>query len=264
MQTTILLSILLLFSTEVLSESGQFVSEQPVCCSSPPVPWEVCGLVPVSNQFAPQPCSQDVLRSGISCAVRQYVMNMTLQMTLNAGQSPCPFNTFGATIVRHHGPNIADIEVICTGINSVGTLGETAHGEIEALRNCSQVIAARYGPGQVTNLTLWHQFSLYTTGESCPMCMSAIRFSTLGEAIYATSIETLHTNNWSQISIFSAQVQAASNTCSFGSDGTAMQTRIVSGVLVPFMDQYFQWQFTNNPCPTGCTRGPSGCAATKK
>ena len=91
-------------------------------------------------------------------------MRQTLQMGLAAG-GPCPFGSvFAATVVIHHGPNIADIEYICTGINNVGGpsgVGWTGHGEIEALRNCSNIIKARFGADQITNLTLWHQFSLH-------------------------------------------------------------------------------------------------------
>lgn len=229
------------------------------CCKSN-IPWDVCNHIPVENAFVPKTCSDDVARSNIPCATREYYMRKALDLTLVAGGA-CPFNTFGAIIGRHTGPNVADFEVLCTAINRVGSVGATAHGEIEALRNCSSIIATKYGPSYVNNATFWQQLSMYTTGESCPMCMSAARFAKLGEVIYATSIETLHSYNWGQISFFNQDIQAASNTCGFGTDGTAMQTRIIKDVLRTVTDPYFSWQFTSNPCPGGCVRMGGFCAS---
>lgn len=233
------------------------------CCDTSIIPWKVCGKIQVDNAYVAKTCDLDLARSGIPCSTREYFMNQALQLTLNVG-GICPFNTFGAILGIHRGPNVQDFEVLCTAINRVGSLGVTAHGEIEALRNCTQVVIQRYGTSYVKNYTFWQQVSIYTTGEPCTMCMSAIRNQRLGELIYATSIRSLVDSKWTQISLESGDVQRASNQCNWGNDGTAMQTRIISGVLSLITDPYFAWQFDSSaPCPTGCSRTTTNaCAPT--
>jgi len=230
------------------------------CCPSY-IPWEICNFIPVEDAYTPETCDLDYVRSGIPCSTRFYLMRQALQLGLNAG-GLCPFgDAFASIVVIHHGPNIADIEYVCTGVNNFGGNGWTAHGEIEALRNCSNVVKAKYGESYVTNSTFWHTLSLYTTAESCSMCMSAIRFATLKEVIFGTYIEQLHAYGWPQISLFNEDIQEASNTCNFGNDGTAMQTRVITGVVNNETDPYFAWQFNStNACPTGCSRVGGFCS----
>ena len=64
------------------------------------------------------------------------------------------------------------------------------HGEITAIRKCTDVLTARgLSPEQI--LGAWKEFSLYTNGEPCPMCASAIRWAGFKEVIYGSSISTI-------------------------------------------------------------------------
>jgi len=66
----------------------------------------------------------------------------------------------------------------------------TMHGEITAIRKCTEVLTERgLSPQEI--LAAWKQFSLYTNGEPCPMCASAIRWAGFKEVIYGSSIRTI-------------------------------------------------------------------------
>ena len=84
---------------------------------------------------------------------------------------------FGAVIVGNG-------EVLAKGRN----LGKqekdpTAHGEMVAIRN----FLAAHGPDKLKGTTL------YTSGESCPMCMGAIVWCGIGRVVYGASIAELAT-----------------------------------------------------------------------
>lgn len=84
---------------------------------------------------------------------------------------------FGAVIVR-------DGDVLSTGRNLGRTTNDpTAHGEMVAIR---RFVAAR--PAAELQGT-----TLYTSGEPCPMCMSAILWCGIGRVVFAASIEELAT-----------------------------------------------------------------------
>jgi tRNA(adenine34) deaminase len=59
----------------------------------------------------------------------------------------------------------------------------TAHGEMVAIRR----FLVRYGPERLKGTTL------YTSGESCPMCMGAILWCGIGRVVYGASIAELAT-----------------------------------------------------------------------
>ena len=82
---------------------------------------------------------------------------------------------FGSVIVR-------DRKVMAKGRN----LGKqekdpTAHGEMVAIRN----FLARYGPDKLKGTTL------YTSGETCAMCMGAILWCGISLLVYGASIAEL-------------------------------------------------------------------------
>jgi len=238
------------------------------CCSIPGLnPYqegEICGLIPLTEfnepKFVIESCEQDFARTGIPCATREAIMISAMQQTIVANSnSPCPSSPYGAIIGIHHGPNVADFEQLCFGCNNATFFGPTAHGEMQSLRACALFVynSPKYGPSYVKNYTFWQTTSLYTTGESCPMCMSAQRFTRIGEVIYATSIKQLMLdNNTGQITLDNPAVQQHSNVCgSFGTDGTAFQTRVVAGVATSYTNIFFNWQFnTSGACPPGCSR----------
>lgn len=84
---------------------------------------------------------------------------------------------FGAVIARNG-------EIMETGRNlSKEYQDPTAHGEMVAIRR----FLGRYGPDQLKGATL------YTSGESCPMCMGAIVWCGITRVVYGASIEQLAT-----------------------------------------------------------------------
>ena len=84
---------------------------------------------------------------------------------------------FGAVIVR-------DGKVLAKGRNLGKTNNDpTAHGEMVAIR---RFVAQRPA-------TEFKGTTLYTSGEPCPMCMSAIVWCGIGRVVFAASIEELAT-----------------------------------------------------------------------
>jgi guanine deaminase len=99
---------------------------------------------------------------------------------------------FGAVIVR-------DADVLSTGRNLGKTTNDpTAHGEMLAIR---RFVAAR--PADELRGT-----TLYTSGEPCPMCMSAILWCGIGRVVFAASIDELAAK-LGQIMLTSRQVADA-------------------------------------------------------
>jgi tRNA(Arg) A34 adenosine deaminase TadA len=96
-----------------------------------------------------------------------------------------PVFPFGAVILR-----AADRQVMATGFNK-GATNPTFHGEIVAIND----YVARNGNRG------WDQAILYTTGEPCPMCMSAMVWAAIGGVVWGTSIEQLRQFGINQISI---------------------------------------------------------------
>jgi tRNA(adenine34) deaminase len=98
---------------------------------------------------------------------------------------------FGAVIV-------GDGEVLARGRN----LGKqkqdpTAHGEMVAIRN----FLAAHGPEKLKGTTL------YTSGESCPMCMGAIVWCGISRVVFGASIAELATKI-GQIMVTDAEIAA--------------------------------------------------------
>ena len=96
---------------------------------------------------------------------------------------------FGSVIVR-------DGKVMVKGRN----LGKqekdpTAHGEMVAIRR----FLARYGPDKLKGTTL------YTSGESCAMCMGAILWCGISRLVYGASIAELATKT-GQIMVTDAEI----------------------------------------------------------
>ena len=106
-----------------------------------------------------------------------------------------PVYPFGAVIVR-----IADRQVLAKGANNSGA-NPTFHGEIVALND----YVARHGNRG------WGEAVLYTTGEPCPMCISAMVWAGIGGVVYGTTIAKLAQYGINQILIPSATVSGASS-----------------------------------------------------
>jgi tRNA(adenine34) deaminase len=105
-----------------------------------------------------------------------------------------PFWPFGAVII-----GAADRAVLAQGVNN-GKANPILHGEMVAVIND---YVARHGNRG------WADGILYTTGEPCPMCMSAIVWTGIGGVVYGSSIRALTEAGIAQIMIDASAVRDA-------------------------------------------------------
>ena len=145
----------------------------------------------------------------IPMAVHEQRMRLAIEQ---ARQNPA--FPFGAVIVR-----AGDGEVLAAGANRSHE-NPTLHGEVAAIHD----YVARNGHQG------WDEAILYTTGEPCPMCMSAIIWAGIGGVVYATSIAGLKAAGFHQIDVVSAEV---ARTAPFWNGA------IRGGVLAPETDRMF-------------------------
>ncbi|OCF41475.1 hypothetical protein I317_04678 [Kwoniella heveanensis CBS 569] len=156
---------------------------------------------------------------------------------------PCPQAPFGSAIV-----NTTSDELICVTSNKVGVTGNPAmHGEISAITHCTDVLTKKgLSPQEI--LASWKDFSLYTNGEPCPMCASAIRWAGFKEVIYGTSIRKIAEHGRNQIYIPSSLVWEKSYSLGHA-------TLMLGNILNNETDVFFAHQFNESAsCPIGCER----------
>ena len=125
-----------------------------------------------------------------------------------------PAFPFGAVIVRQ-----SDEAVVAAAANRSFD-NPTLHGEVAAIND----YVARNGH------LGWDETILYTTGEPCPMCRSAIIWAGIGAVVYATSIEQLKAVGYHQIDIASSDVAKSA---------TFWNGAILGGVLAEETDRIF-------------------------
>jgi tRNA(adenine34) deaminase len=125
-----------------------------------------------------------------------------------------PAFPFGAVIVR-----AADLAVVAEGVNDSGA-HPILHGEIAAMND----YVRRHGNRG------WEGMVLYTTGEPCPMCTSAIIWAGIGGVVHGTSIATLKQVGFDQIDIPSETVAGAAPFWNGG---------LLGGVLAAETDRLF-------------------------
>jgi tRNA(Arg) A34 adenosine deaminase TadA len=125
-----------------------------------------------------------------------------------------PAYPFGAVIVR-----AASGTITAKGVNSTRT-NPILHGEIAAMND----YVARHGNGD------WSAHILYTTGEPCPMCMSALVWAGIGGVVFGSSIDSIRRAGIDQIDITAKSVIDASSFW----HGT-----LLGGVLQAECDQLF-------------------------
>ncbi len=103
------------------------------------------------------------------------------------GDSP-----YGAVIVK-------DNEVVAKGHNTVKRDSDlSAHAEINVIRSLT---------AKIRNHSL-EGYTIYTTGEPCPMCATACVWTGMYEIVYGASIQDLVAVNQSQINISCEEVIA--------------------------------------------------------
>ncbi|WP_414573138.1 nucleoside deaminase [Nostoc sp. CCY 9925] len=118
----------------------------------------------------------------------EYFMRLALAEA-KKGDAP-----YGAVIVK-------DNEVVAVGHNTVKRDNDpSAHAEINVIRSLT---------AKLKNPSL-EGYSIYTTGEPCPMCATACVWSGLSEIVYGASIQDLVLVNQSQINISCEEVIAQS------------------------------------------------------
>lgn len=99
---------------------------------------------------------------------------------------------YGAVIVK-------DNEVVMQGYNTVQRDSDpSAHAEINAIRSLTNKIQQNSLEG----------YTLYTTGEPCPMCAAACVWVGISEIVFGASIQDLIEANQSQIDISCEEVIA--------------------------------------------------------
>lgn len=125
-----------------------------------------------------------------------------------------PIYPFGAVII-----GAADRAVWAEGVNDTKT-NPILHGEIVAIND---YVARHANQG-------WSEAILYTTGEPCPMCMSAIAWAGIGGVVYGSSIATLAQIGIAQIKIDASAVRAAA---------PFYRGQIIGGVLQAETDALF-------------------------
>lgn len=99
---------------------------------------------------------------------------------------------YGAVIVK-------DNEVVAIGHNTVKSDSDpSAHAEINAIRSLTTKIKSPALEG----------YTLYTTGEPCPMCATACVWTGISEIVFGASIQDLIAVNQSQVNISCEEIIA--------------------------------------------------------
>ncbi|BAZ33110.1 cytidine/deoxycytidylate deaminase, zinc-binding region [Cylindrospermum sp. NIES-4074] len=119
---------------------------------------------------------------------QEYFMHLAIQ---EAKKGAVPY---GAVIVK-------DNEVVAAAYNTVGLDSDpSAHAEINVIRRLT---------AKLKNPSL-ESYSIYTTGEPCPMCATACIWTGVSEIIYGASIQDLILINQAQINIACEEIIAKS------------------------------------------------------
>jgi len=105
-----------------------------------------------------------------------------------------PVYPFGAVITRADNG-----EVVARGVNNARE-NPTLHGEIACMNDYVRLNGNRG----------WADKVLYTTGEPCSMCMSALVWAGIGGVVFASSIDGIKRSGIDQIQITAKAVAEAS------------------------------------------------------
>lgn len=96
-----------------------------------------------------------------------------------------PQYPFGAVVVRPENG-----EILARGVND-GRANPILHGEVACMNDYVRLHGNRG----------WAQCVLYTTGEPCSMCMSALVWAGIGGTVFASSIDAIRQSGIDQIGL---------------------------------------------------------------
>jgi tRNA(adenine34) deaminase len=141
--------------------------------------------------------------------------------------SPRPF---GAAIVHTESG-----ELLLRALNAVRQeIDPSAHAEVRAIRKATKLLKKISLAG----------FTLYTTCEPCPMCMSAALWAGLDRVVYGATIEDAN-RHCNQIQISATEVAARSDmTCAV--EGRILRDECYALFTHPRMLRAFQTWATRN------------------
>eukprot|EP00457_Paulinella_chromatophora_P009283 gb/GEZN01009345.1/.p1 GENE.gb/GEZN01009345.1/~~gb/GEZN01009345.1/.p1 ORF type:complete len:218 (+),score=22.10 gb/GEZN01009345.1/:78-731(+) len=118
-----------------------------------------------------------------------------MQLLVDAAKADSASLPFHAMVVRTDTG-----EIMCQEANPGGS--PLTHGEMVTIQACYD----KFGPS-----FQFPETTLYTTAESCPMCMSGAAWAKIGRVVFGTSIEFLVSSGWNQIEIPSQEVADKTN-----------------------------------------------------
>ena len=125
-----------------------------------------------------------------------------------------PVYPFGAVIT-----NASNGRILARGVNKAID-NPTLHGEITCINN----YVSRHGNKN------WSNCILYTTGEPCPMCMSALIWANIGSVVYGSSMDAIQKSGIDAFTFSAKEVNQASNFS---------QTVLLGGILEPECNALF-------------------------
>jgi tRNA(Arg) A34 adenosine deaminase TadA len=131
-------------------------------------------------------------------------------------------------------------QVIAKGCNH-GSVNPIFHGEIAAIIDLSTVLQSQ---GISLRKVAGHH-DLYTTGESCAMCMGAIMWAGFHTVFFGSSVEHLN-QYFSQIMISDHELSGLWRECQAGEN--SVRTQVVGRVLEAENDALFD-EFGFRYCP---------------
>lgn len=114
--------------------------------------------------------TMNVTNNKIPFSTRAYWMRRANTL-LSELVSPCPVYPYAAVVVNHTANRLG--ELVCTGVNQVGTAGNPSwHGEMVAINNCSAILTDKKGRYRLSPddaISAFFELSIYSNAESCPM-----------------------------------------------------------------------------------------------
>ena len=145
-----------------------------------------------------------------------------MQIAIDYAKQHNPVWPFAAILVDQ-----SNGEIITQAVNQAH-LSPTQHGEIVAIEQyCKTHHKAANGLVDLSHLIL------YTTGEPCPMCQSAIYWANIKTIVYGSSINTLNRLWGTQITLYAQDVidQCPNHYNS--------ETQLIGSVLTTACDELF-------------------------